>query len=198
MMPGCCCGCRCCCDGGCGAATAPGLVIAVAGGGACGAVAAAAAAATATGATDAPPCAKPEGTSGIAAHASPSSTLYASFSMASDSSVLPPTSTPVFMLFIDEPLITSPSICERSFIELFACGMIPLSAGASPLISDMHGLNVTTTSPNSVTVSSRIFTCSSESLAPPTMLSILRTCASSWAYARACEILLLRCASITF
>ena len=48
----------------------------------------------------------------------------------------------------DDPAITSPSICDKSCIEAFASGIIPLRDGLSPLIIDIHGLNVTTTSPS--------------------------------------------------
>ena len=145
-----------------------------------------------------PPLWNSAGTSGNAVCAFPTMTLCASSSTARASSLFAPTSIPEPITPIDDPSITSPSISERSFMEELACGIMPLRDGASPRISDMHGLSVTTTSPNSVTVSSLIFTCSSESFAPLTIVSILRTWASSCAYALAYRIWFLRCACITF
>ena len=75
----------------------------------------------------------------------------------------------------DDPDITSPNICDKSCIEAFASGINPFRDGANPLIIDIQGLNVTTTSPNSETVLNLNFTCSMDSFAPPTMFFIFLT-----------------------
>ncbi len=84
---------------------------------------------------------------------------------------------------IEEPDITSPSICDKSCIEALASGIIPLNEGLRPLIIDMHGLRVTTTSPSSDTVSSLSLICSIDNFAPPTMFFIFLTWVNSPAYA---------------
>jgi len=90
--------------------------------------------------------------SGIDDFVCPAITECASSRIASVSALV---TLPVFIKLlpsIEEPIITSPNICDKSCIDDVASGIIPLSDGLNPLIIDMHGLSVTTTSPSSDTV----------------------------------------------
>ena len=109
--------------------------------------------------------------------------LWASSKIASESEFVSVSTLKLSSIPTDDPDITSPSTCDKSCIEAFASGMTPFTNGANPLIIDIHGLNVTTTSPNSETVDSLSLTCSIDNFAPLTIFFIFLTLANSPAYA---------------
>ena len=96
----------------------------------------------------------------------PSRTSWASLSIASVSSF------PWYVGVIDscvndESVIMSPSVLVKFSIDECICGINVDIDGASHLINDIHGLNVTTISPNSETVFNLILICSIDNFALP-------------------------------
>ena len=75
---------------------------------------------------------------------------------------------------------------DNSLIDVLISGTNPEIDGANPLINDIHGLSVTTTSPSSETVFNLSLICSIANLASPiTFLTFLISCTSdAYAFAR--------------
>jgi len=70
----------------------------------------------------------------------------------------------------------------KSSIDVCICGINVEIDGASPLINDIHGLNVTTISPNSDTVPNLILICSIANFASAILFFAFLTSCNSIAY----------------
>ena len=82
----------------------------------------------------------------------------------------------------DESVNKSPNVFVKSCIDECISGINREIDGASPLINDIHGLNVTTISPSSETVPSLSFICSIANFASPILFFIFLISCNSIAY----------------
>jgi len=71
---------------------------------------------------------------------------------------------------------------DKSSIDVCICGINVEIDGASPLINDIHGLNVTIISPNSETVPHLILICSFADFASAILFFAFLTSSNSIAY----------------
>ena len=92
----------------------------------------------------------------------------------------------------------SPSVLVKFSIDECICGINVDIDGASPLINDMHGLNVTTISPNSETVLNLSLICSIDNFALPILSLTFLISINSVAYVLAFDSFRVNFASTIF